>query len=419
MPGSQVMMATSSSLIKLHAINALARDCSVNLFCFPYGGGNARAYDEAWAQSLPPHIQAYAFELPGRGSLSNAPTINDINVLVKAAAAAMREHLDRPFAIFGHSVGAVMAWALARHLETRGDHHTPIVTICSGHTAPSQPTTQMHKWSTDELANEMRGWGNVDEEVLSDPDVVEFLCKTLRSDFEITETFCGTTEALNMERLRCRLVVCGGDADPLVSSEELRIWHEECAETTTTRRRPPRHECTLVTTSTSRTKTTPRTSSDIWLLILTWRWKNKSRTRMPFTVESSGPLARSLGQRKASCTRCAFSTTASHLQTNLPCLVTAASRRRTATVMATRRRSASRSRSPSCAHVPRSLLRRYGHVTELRKKKSSHCSWSAAWTSQLLFSAFCRPVRHTLSCLAALRRAFLRNNSRLHPRWLL
>ena len=222
------------SLIKLHAINALGSDCSVNLFCFPYGGGNARAYDEAWAQSLPPHIQAYAFELPGRGSLSNAPTINDINVLVKAAAAAMREHLDRPFAIFGHSVGAVMAWALARHLETRGDHHTPIVTICSGHTAPSQPTTQMHKWSTDELANEMRGWGNVDEEVLSDPDVVEFLCKTLRSDFEITETFCGTTEALNMERLRCRLVVCGGDADPLVSSEELRIWHEECAETTTT-----------------------------------------------------------------------------------------------------------------------------------------------------------------------------------------
>lgn len=197
-------------------------DHAVVLFMLPWGGGNAKSYD-AWAELMPKHVRAYVLELPGRGARAADAPMREMEGLVAAAAAAMKPHLDEPFAIFGHSVGSVMAWAIARHVE-RIHGRTPLVAVCSGHTSPSRPTTDMHAWSDARLADELRGWGNVDEESLQDPDVLSFLLRTLRADFAITETFCGTERQAALGRLACPLVVCGGTRDPLVPPGDLEAW---------------------------------------------------------------------------------------------------------------------------------------------------------------------------------------------------
>ena len=89
-------------------------DHAVVLFMLPWGGGNAKSYD-AWAELMPKHVRAYVLELPGRGARAADAPMREMEGLVAAAAAAMKPHLDEPFAIFGQpSRGFGAQWCLRR-----------------------------------------------------------------------------------------------------------------------------------------------------------------------------------------------------------------------------------------------------------------------------------------------------------------
>src|SRR5687767_2786944 len=90
----------------------------VRLFCFPYAGGGASIY-RGWENYLPPGVEVWPVQPPGRGSRFKEPAIPSMDDLVAAVAAAMEPFLDRPIALFGHSVGAMASFELAHLLASR------------------------------------------------------------------------------------------------------------------------------------------------------------------------------------------------------------------------------------------------------------------------------------------------------------
>src|SRR5215207_163972 len=92
---------------------------SVRLFCFPYAGGDAQVY-RAWSRHLPPSVEVLAARLPGRGPRIKEAPFRDLAPLIVAVASAVAPYLDRPFAFFGHSMGALISFELARLLRERG-----------------------------------------------------------------------------------------------------------------------------------------------------------------------------------------------------------------------------------------------------------------------------------------------------------
>ena len=114
--------------------NAQAR---LRLFCFPYAGAGASVF-RAWTGAFGPDIEVCPVQLPGRETRHHEPSLRSFNELVPAVAAGLEPWLDRPFALFGHSLGGVVAYETARWLEaTLG--RSPAHLFISARRAPHVP----------------------------------------------------------------------------------------------------------------------------------------------------------------------------------------------------------------------------------------------------------------------------------------
>src|SRR5438105_14018756 len=95
------------------------RQPRLRLFCFPFAGGSVSTF-VGWPALLPGDIEVWAAQLPGRAARIGEPAIGDMTLLLDRLEAAMAPALDRPFALFGHSMGAIIAFELVRRLRRRG-----------------------------------------------------------------------------------------------------------------------------------------------------------------------------------------------------------------------------------------------------------------------------------------------------------
>ena len=95
------------------------REALVRLFCFPYAGGGASVY-RGWASDLPDFVEVCPVQLPGREGRFREPAFTRLGPLVEALTESLRPCLDRPFAFFGHSLGALVAFELSRRLRREG-----------------------------------------------------------------------------------------------------------------------------------------------------------------------------------------------------------------------------------------------------------------------------------------------------------
>ena len=127
----------------------------VRLFCFSYAGGGAALY-RPWLDALSPDIELCAVQLPGRENRLREPPFASLTALVDALVPALRPHLDRPFAFFGHSMGALVAFELARALRSRGDEQ-PSHLMLSGRRAPHLPETEASMRGLDDNASPRSG----------------------------------------------------------------------------------------------------------------------------------------------------------------------------------------------------------------------------------------------------------------------
>jgi medium-chain acyl-[acyl-carrier-protein] hydrolase len=140
--------------------------------------------------------------------------------LVADLAEAMWPLLDRPLMLLGHSMGALVAFELARALRRRHGP-VPLGLFAAACAAPQLPRrTALHKLPSAELWAELRYFGGTPEQVLGSDELKALVEPALRADLEICETYRYVEEA----PLDCPIVAFGGDDDHDVTLEELRAW---------------------------------------------------------------------------------------------------------------------------------------------------------------------------------------------------
>src|SRR5262245_53644991 len=148
-------------------------DADVRLFCFPYAGGGASVY-RGWAGCLPGSVDVCPVQLPGREARFREPPFARIGPLVEALAASIRPWLDRPFAFFGHSMGALIAFELSRRLQHEHGLQ-PVRLFVSGCAAPQVQTEReaIHALPADQFRQELRRLNGTPAAVLEDDELME------------------------------------------------------------------------------------------------------------------------------------------------------------------------------------------------------------------------------------------------------
>ena len=156
------------------------------LVCFPYAGAGAAVFRE-WREHLPTSISPLAIEYPGRGSRLAERPLRSVAELSASAAEALLPILRRPYAVFGHSLGARVAYEFTRLLSALG--HPPVHLFVSGcralHLPPTEPSS--YALPLPELCDRLRRWGGAPEEVLTQPELLALLEPALRADLEAAE----------------------------------------------------------------------------------------------------------------------------------------------------------------------------------------------------------------------------------------
>ncbi|HEX8291333.1 MAG TPA: alpha/beta fold hydrolase [Pyrinomonadaceae bacterium] len=192
----------------------------MRLFCLPYAGGSAFVYNN-WFKSLPPQVEVCPVQLPGRGSRILERPFTRMETLVEAMTAALRPLFNKPFAFFGHSMGAAVSFEVTRRLRREGSA-LPVHLFISGNRAPQLRTQQTRTYDLPEAAfiEELRRLKGTPAEVLEHPELMEVVTPLLRADFELIETYVAADEP----PLDVPMTVYGGILDVDVPREALEAW---------------------------------------------------------------------------------------------------------------------------------------------------------------------------------------------------
>jgi medium-chain acyl-[acyl-carrier-protein] hydrolase len=195
----------------------------IKLFCFPYAGGSASIYRE-WVRQSPSAVQLIAVELPGRGARLTEPPFVSLPPLLEVLAEAIFPLLDKKFAFFGHSMGALIAFELARLLRRRYGRE-PQLLIASGRRAPQVPNTEplTYNLPRDEFIANLQRIDGTPKEVLEHTELMELMMPLLRADFQLNETYEYVTDA----PLQCPIIAFGGLQDTHVAQDTLLSWKEQ------------------------------------------------------------------------------------------------------------------------------------------------------------------------------------------------
>ncbi|MCF7223317.1 thioesterase II family protein [Marilutibacter chinensis] len=159
------------------------------LFCFPYAGGNAFAFAR-WQEALDPSIEVCAIQAPGRGARIGEAPIDSLPALLRAVAPEVARLDDLPFSFFGHSVGALVAFELARYLRLHG-MRLPEHLIVSGCQAPQFRSAPrgLHALDDASFVNLLRLYAGTPPEVLENQELMALLLPTIRADFSLAENY--------------------------------------------------------------------------------------------------------------------------------------------------------------------------------------------------------------------------------------
>ncbi len=203
---------------------------SLRLFCFAYAGGNANIF-RSWADQLDEQIELIAIQLPGRGARFNEPLLDSMESILEQLRLVFKDQYHRPYAFFGHSMGASIAFELSRIIQQRAktdsDVLLPSRLIVSGRKGPSfveeQEREPIHNLPKEEFINRLKNLNGTPQELLEHEDLMALMEPILRSDFKVIETW----QHQEGELLKIPMSVYSGDEDEYLCPESLKAWQKE------------------------------------------------------------------------------------------------------------------------------------------------------------------------------------------------
>lgn len=193
------------------------------LLCFPSAGAGAVSY-RTWRNAFPQDVEVVPIELPGRGARMKEGLFFDVRVLAGALVSGSAGYFKEPYAMFGHSVGALLAYEVARLVE-----RAPVHFFASAHRSPDYPQTAptWHDLPDDALCCELKAMGGLSEVLLRERDVMRLLLPAIRADLRMTETYQPDGKPFT---LPCPITAYAGATDERVPAAHMEGWrlHTTC-----------------------------------------------------------------------------------------------------------------------------------------------------------------------------------------------
>src|SRR5260370_14568004 len=162
----------------------------VRLFCFPYAGGGASIF-RTWSEHLPQDIEVCSVQLPGREDRLLESPFSNLPSLLDVLGPALLPYLDMPYAFFGHSMGSLISFELARYLGQVEYRNMPVYLFVSGHSAPQipDPDPPTYHLPEPEFIEKLRQLKGMSEQLLQNEEFLQLLLPLLRADFALSDTY--------------------------------------------------------------------------------------------------------------------------------------------------------------------------------------------------------------------------------------
>lgn len=202
--------------------NTFSSKAKIRLFCFSHAGGIASSF-RLWQSYLPSHIEVCPLQLPGRENRFREPFITNMEDLIDEIWPYISSLLDCPFAFFGHSLGGIVAYELAKKNQLE-NKIPPVKLFISAASAPDSIDIEQifHQLPDDRFIQHLKKYGGLPEQLLQDKDAMDVFLPRLRADFTLFETY--------RDRFSCSvntpIVVLGGTQDHIVGLKNLQAWEK-------------------------------------------------------------------------------------------------------------------------------------------------------------------------------------------------
>jgi medium-chain acyl-[acyl-carrier-protein] hydrolase len=194
---------------------------TVRLFCFPYAGGSAAIYNK-WQEQVPDWLIICPVELPGRGRLSAEARPHSLVELANDIASVLYPYTSYPYSLFGHSMGAIIAYEAASYLEDSNPGNFCGL-FASGCRAPFIPrrSPPVSDLSDRDFLEHIRNLNGTPPEVFADPELINFILPILRADFSMCERYLPLTR----RRIKAPITVLAGDQDTEITKADVQAWN--------------------------------------------------------------------------------------------------------------------------------------------------------------------------------------------------
>ena len=195
----------------------------LRLYCFCYAGGSAANYAN-WQADLDPSIEIYAIELPARGTRFGEEPETSLSSLTVTVANVIASAGHSSFAFFGHSLGALLAFEVARFLQQMGAVQPQHIFV-SGGSAPQhrRDTGKMHLLSDDDFIDELKNYNGTPPAVLEHRELMDLLLPMIRADFALVANYTYRPAPL----LAMPMTVLMGRDDDNGEGEHVTGWKKE------------------------------------------------------------------------------------------------------------------------------------------------------------------------------------------------
>ncbi|MGQ4365525.1 thioesterase II family protein [Streptomyces sp. SAS_272] len=195
----------------------------VRLVCLPHAGGTASSFF-SYSRILAAYADVLAVQYPGRQDRRHEPALTSVDALVEEIYGVLRAYDDVPLVLFGHSMGGILGFEVARRMERAG--RPPLGLIVSGRRAPDLYAGEdVHTRGDQALIAEMSALSGTDPGVLADEEILRMVLPAMRADFTAIETYRYRPDG-PLAPLRCPVSVLTGESDPRVGLEQAMAWRD-------------------------------------------------------------------------------------------------------------------------------------------------------------------------------------------------